>query len=44
MVEQRLVSMVQHLGYALTPDPHPYAPDHHTLLIAMREIPTELHF
>ena len=44
MIEPTLVSMMEHWGYSLAPSPHPYAPGQHVLLVAMREIPTEMHF
>jgi hypothetical protein len=42
--ESSLVRMMARWGYYLAPNRHPYAPGHHMLLIAMREIPTEMHF
>lgn len=42
--DNALIRTMEHWGYRLEPDQHPYAPGHHTLLIAMREAPTEKHF
>jgi len=42
--ETSLARMMARWGYYLAPDRHPYAPGRHMLLIAMREIPTEMHF
>ncbi|MCS7061124.1 MAG: hypothetical protein RMN25_08140 [Anaerolineae bacterium] len=36
--------LMERWGYLLLPDAHPYAPGQHRLLIAMREVPTEMHF
>jgi len=44
MSDPQLLAQMEHWGYNLVPGEPPYAPGNHSLLVALREIPTEMHF